>query len=68
VKKMAFEYNENMRVIWYSETKDIEIVEETIKKDEQKNIDYMIYFHNIYEFAELIKTNPEFQEKLKELI
>lgn len=60
---MAIEYNENMKLVWYTQSKEIEIVE-----GELPNRQWHFYFSNIYDFAELIKSNPELAKELKELI
>lgn len=53
------DYNENMKLVWYK-SEEIEVVEEI--KD---NKSYHLYFHNIYDLVDLIKTNPKLAKELK---
>ena len=61
---MSIEYNENMKLVYYTETKDIEIYEGEDLKDKK----WLFYFKNKYELANLLKSNPELLKELKELI
>ena len=60
---MVVEYNKDMKLIYYSETKDIEIA--TGDFPDQK---WCFYFKNKYELADLLKSNPKLLKELKELI
>jgi hypothetical protein len=69
---MAIEYNKNMKFVWYTESKEIEIVESIFHFDESKALreskQFVFYFRNINELAQLIKSNPKLAKELKELI
>ncbi|MFX1478328.1 MAG: hypothetical protein ACFFCI_09355 [Promethearchaeota archaeon] len=58
---MAIEYNENMKLIWYTQSKEVEIVEGDIP-----NRQWHFYFSNIDELIDLIKSNPELAKAIKE--
>lgn len=59
------DYNKNMTLVWYTESKEIEIVE---NQDDIKNRKWHFYFHGISELADLINTNPQLAKELKKLI
>ena len=61
---MAIEYNSDMRMVYYSETRDIEIVEES----EGMVKAFHFYFRDLSELANLINTNKELANELKKLI
>lgn len=59
------DYNKNMEIKYYTETEDIEIVQ----NDENglfKNA--ILYFRRFSDFYELLKTSPRLCEKLKQFL
>lgn len=55
------DYKKGMKLVYY-ESRELEII------DSESPVFAEMYFRNIYELAELIKTSPEAAKKLKELI
>ena len=53
---MATDYTTEMKINYYTEANDIEIV----KKDK-----YLIYFEDIDEFVDLLRTSPRLCKELK---
>lgn len=60
---MVIEYTKNMKLIYYSKTKDIEIA--TGEFPDQK---WCFYFKNKYELVELLKFNKKLLKEIKKLI
>lgn len=58
---IAKNYKKGMKIVEYTESKEIEIISEDMSK-------WYFYFQNVSELAELIKTSPKLAKKLKELL
>ncbi len=55
------DYKENMKAIFYTETNEIEIVDDNTPNS-------YFYFENKYQLAKLINSSPRLAKELKELI
>jgi len=61
------DYNENFKIIYYSEFHNVDIIEE--KSDHiSKDTQFHMYFNNISDFVRLIKSNDKFCKEVKELL
>lgn len=61
---MPTDYTKEMKLIYYTETKDIEIISGNGLNDEK----YHIYFKSKYELLDLLKSNEKLFNELKELM
>ena len=57
------DYTKDMKLVYYTETKDIEIYSGDLKDRK-----FYFYFRDKYELAELLKSNPILLKELKVLI
>ncbi len=55
------DYKKGMKAIFYTETDEIEVIDEN-------DVKALFYFHNKYELAELINSSPRLAKELKELL
>lgn len=58
------DYNENMSMTYYTESKEIEIVENF---QDVKNRKYHFYFRSIFELKDLLESDPKIKKELLEL-